>query len=224
MTEIGKNHGGKNGVREGGVDETILMEQGLKEALLSSQTRLRIAELISRRPRTLRELARLTRLSVPGVLRHIEAMNKVRLIHEERVVMKMLPVRKVYSLKGIKVIDFSVGDLSIFKVATGKASKVKGPRDLELLAMEILVGRRRIKEKARRLARAIDELVENEEMLTKRINGLELTDEERLVLLTTFTEETADDAERLLTRIQGMKDARRSIDKALAKAKHNVDK
>jgi hypothetical protein len=163
-------------------------------------------------------------MSVPGVLRHIEAMSKAGLINEERVEMRTLPVRKLYSLKGIKVMDFSMGDLTILKVTIDKPLVEKNTRDLESLAMEIFVGRRRIKEKVRRLARAVDELLVNEEMLANGIDDLQLPDEERLVLLTTFTEETADEAEKVLVRIQGMREARRSIDKALAKARRNVDK
>ena len=167
----------------------------------------------------MRELARLTGLSVPGVLRHLEAMGRAGLIQEKRVEVRTLPIRKVYSLKGMKVMDFSVGDLSILKVMTSRALKGGGVRDLQSLAMEILVGRRRIRDKARGFARAIDELAENERMLTAGIDELALTDEERLILLTVFTEETTDDAEWVLKRIQGMKDARRSIDGALARAK-----
>ena len=192
----------------------------LNEALLSSQTRLRIAELVSRRPRTLRELARLTGLSVPGVLRHIEAMSRAGLIREEKVSAESLPARKVFSLKGIRVMDFSVNDLTIFSVARDDARKgARGARDLEAQAMDILVSRRRIREKARRLARAIGDLEDQESALTRAIGSLKLTDEERLVLLTIFTEETVEDAERMLTRIQDMKEARRSIDKALSKVK-----
>ena len=192
----------------------------MNEALLSSQTRLRIAELVSRRPRTLRELARLTGLSVPGVLRHIEAMSRAGLIREEKVSAESLPARKVFSLKGIRVMDFSVNDLTIFSVARDDARKgARGGRDLEAQAMDILVSRRRIREKARRLARAIGDLEDQESALTRAIGSLKLTDEERLVLLTIFTEETVEDAERMLTRIQDMKEARRSIDKALSKVK-----
>ena len=204
---------------KGEANEGVPVADRLNEVLMSSQTRLRIAELVSRRPRSLRELARLTRLSVPGVLRHLEAMSKAGLIHEERVAPETLPVRKVYSLKGARVMDFSVGDLTIFKVAPEKVTRPRGPQDFEKLSMEILVGRRRIRDRARRLARLTDELLESEEVLTRGIDRLGLSDEERLILLTVFTEETTDDAERVLTRIQGMKEARRSIDKALAKVK-----
>lgn len=206
---------------EGGQGYTANLGYGrLNDVLLSSQTRLRIAELISRRPRTLRELAVLTRLSVPGVIRHIDALSKVGLVREEWVAAKALPARKVYSLKGMKVMDFSVNDLTIFKVAISKGGRrEKGARDIESQAMDILVTRRRIMERARRLARSIDDLEDQEEMLAKGIDDLGLTDEERLILLTIFTEDTVEDGERVLARIQGMKDARRSIDKALTKVK-----
>ena len=220
MSKTENNLADKGGASGGEVNETVSKKTRLGETLLSSPTRLRIAELISRRPRTLRELAKLTELTVPGVLRHIEAMGEAGLIQEKRV--RMLPSRKLYSLKGMRVMDFTVGDLSIFKVAKHKPVTEKGAQNLESLAMDIFVGRRRIREKAKRLARAMDELVENEEILAKGIDDLALTDEERLILLTIFTEETTDDAERVLMRIQGMKEARRSIDNALAKAKHNV--
>ena len=197
------------------------MEKRLAEALLSSPTRIKIAELVSRRPRTLRELARLTGVSVPGVLRHIEAMGKAGLIHADRLATKELPVRKVYSLQAVKVMDFSVGDLTILKVSAKKGTKVEAARSLERQAMDIMLGRRRVREKAKRLARAIDELGENEEILARSVEGLDLTDEERLVLLTVLTEETVGDAERVLVRIQGMREARRSIDEALATARRN---
>ena len=197
------------------------MEKRFAEALLSSPTRIRIAELVSRRPRTLRELAKLTGVSIPGVLRHIEAMGKAGLIHEDRLATKELPVRKVYSLQGVKVMDFSVGDLTILKVSAKKGTKVEAARSLERQAMDIMLGWRRVRDKAKRLARAIDELGENEEMLARSVEGLDLTDEERIVLLTVLTEETVGDAERVLVRIQGMREARRSIDEALATARRN---
>ncbi len=219
MTRAEKNTQEEGPVHEGEVNESEANSR-LNEVLLSSQTRLRIAELVSRRPRTLRELARLTSLSVPGVLRHIEALSKAGLIREERVATESLPARKVYSLKGLRVMDFSVNDLMILKVAKYDASRrAKAARDIEGQALDILLSRRRIREKARRLARSIDELEELETMLAKGIDNLKLTDEERLILLTIFTEDTVEDGERVLTQIQGMKEARRSIDKALAKVK-----
>jgi len=136
-----------------------------------------------------------------------------------------MPIRKLYSMNRIRVVDFSVGDLSIFKVTRPSYDRnAEGGPSLQWLATEILIGRRHIREKARRLARSIDELVENEEMLARAVDSLDVRDDERLILLTTFTEETAEDAETVLEKVQGLKDARRSIDKALAKAKRSGGK
>jgi predicted transcriptional regulator len=170
----------------------------------------------------LRELAKLTGLSVPGVLRHLDAMDRAGLVREVRVTSKQMPIRKLYSIHGIKVVDFSVGNLSIFSVSRPTAREsAQGSPSLHWLATEILIGRRRIREKAKRLARSIDELLENEESLASAIESLGADDDERLILLTMFTEETAEEAEAVLTKIQGLKDARRSIDKALGKAKQH---
>ena len=193
--------------------------------LLSSKTRLLIAELISRRPRTLRELSRLTGLSAPGVLRHLDAMSSAGLVREDRISAKELPVRKVYASRKFRVADFSVGDLSIVKVTRASSERVAaGTQEMDWLASEILVGRRRIRDRARRLARTIDEQVGNEERLVKSIEALRVSDEERFVLLTAFTEETLGEAAEVQTRIQGMKDARKAIERALAKARRSVGK
>ena len=47
------------------MDETKLGE------VVSSKARLIIADLVSRRPRTLRELSQVTGISVQGVLKHL---------------------------------------------------------------------------------------------------------------------------------------------------------
>ena len=145
------------------------------------------------------------------------------MIRETRMTSRLMPVRKLYSMKGMRVVDFSVGDLSIFKVAIPSQNKsVSEPSDLQWLATEIMIGRRRIREGARRLARSIDELVENEESLERAIESFKLDDDERLVLLTNFSEDTSEDAEAVLTRLQGLKDARKAIEGSLAKARRNV--
>lgn len=221
MPGVEKGTSDKGDGRWGGAVETVPIADRQKDVLVSSRTRLRIAELISRRPRTLRELAKLTSLSVPGVLRHLEAMDKAGLIEEERLATRTLPVRKVYSLKGMKVVDFSVGDLSILKVTAVNSARRRKPENLEGLAMEILVGRRRIRDKARRLARSIDDQVENEGKLIGGIGDIGLTDEERLILEVLLTEETVEDGVRVLSRFYGVED-RRSIDEALSKARRNV--
>ena len=223
MSKLEKTPGSRSARRRGeagGIVPTIVWPN---DALLSSKTRLQIAEMMSRRPRTLRELARSTRLSVPGVLRHLEAMSEAGFVHEQRLSTRSFPARKLYSLKGVRVMDFSVGDLSVFKVSAEKPAKSRNPSNLDSVSMEILVERRGIKEKARRLARAIDDLGENEDALVRGIGEMDLTEEERLILEVMLTEETLDDGVRILSRFYGIED-RRSIDKALVKAKRNVGK
>ena len=223
MPRVEDAQNGRSSDRRGEPGDAAAIASRAHDALMSSQTRLLIAETLSKRPRTLRELSKLTRLSVPGVLRHLEAMGKAGFIREEKLATRALPVRKMYSLKGIKVMDFSVGDTSIFRVTSDSTSKGRTPEDPELLSMEILVGRRAIREKARRLARSIDGLAETEGMLQRAIGGMNLTDIERLILEVVLTEETVEEGVRALSRFYGIED-RRSIDKALAKAKRNVGK
>jgi predicted transcriptional regulator len=199
-------------------------EDSLSSVFLSSKTRLRLAELMSIRPRSLRELAKLTGLTMPGVLRHLDALNKEGLITANRLSSRLIPVRKTYSLKGVRVIDLSTGDLSITKIS--KSDQRKGGSEkasLEWLASDVLVSRRRIREKSRRLARAIDEHLESESKLTRAIDALDLEDDERLIVLTAYTEETTNDAMEILES-EGMRDVRKSIDSALAKAKRIATK
>jgi len=198
------------------------VEKALLENVTSSRTRLRILSLMSQRPRTLRELAKLTDISVQGVLRHLKALDEMGLVQERTISSKEFPTRKLYSVKGVRVDDFSVEDLMVVKAS--KRSPVGSAQELpaegfEKLAGEILLDRRRIKDKAKRLARMIEGLAESETRLMKAIADLKLADDERLVLQTVFTEETLQEAEEILSRVQGLQNARRSIDKALAKAR-----
>jgi len=200
------------------------MGRELFSTITSSPTKLRIANLLSVRPRTLRELADLSGISVQGVLRHLNELDEMDLLSETTIKGSKMSTRKLYSLKESRVRDFSVGGLTIVKV-TEKPRVMKsqgGQATVESMASEILVGRRRVKDKARRLARTIDELMEDEDRLIQAIEDMKLDDEDRIVMQTLFTEDTLDEAERILSRIQGLPDARRSIDKALAEAKRNV--
>jgi len=194
----------------------------LTAEVLSSKTRLRILDLLSRRPRTLRELASSTGISVQGVLRHLEAMIGSGLIEEKDFRGNEFPVRKIYSLKGAHVSDFSAGNLTVVRAEQIHGVQSQGsvrPEELEMLSGDLLVRRRRIRQKAKRLARMIDELAEDEVRLIRSIDAMNLKDDEKLVIQTVFTEETLQDAENSLSKVQGLPGARRSIDRALAKAR-----
>ncbi len=196
------------------------MADGTLPAIIASATRLKISDLLSSRPRTLRELSYLTGVSVQGVLKHLSKLKELGLIEERKV--EVGGVRKVYSLRGFSVGDFSVGDLTVVKKSRVSPANVRSERpaeELEYLAEETMMLRRRIKDQTRRLGRIIEEMVENETRLKALIGSLPLSDEERLVIQTAFTEETLEDAAKAIGRNLGVREGRRSIDKALAKAK-----
>lgn len=192
---------------------------------LSSRTRLRIADLLSTRPRTLGELAELTGISIQGVLRHLRKLVEMGVVEERGVSLKGVNVRKVYLAKGVRVGDFSVGDLTVVKLSRNEpfpASSREPVADLEYLAEEVLLQRRRIKDQARKLGRMIDALVDDETKMDGLLRSLDLSESEKLVLQAVFTEDSLNEGERVLNRHYGLKDGRRSIEKALVEAKRSA--
>lgn len=192
------------------------------ESLVSSKPRLRIAALLSTRPRTLKELADLTGISVQGVLKHLDRIKETGILAEMKVKGGELGVRKVYYLKGVHIGDFSYGDLMVVK-ETAVPARPSGQRAslqaLEGLSEDILVQRVRIREESRRLGKMIDRLVGDETAVRAMIDSMRLRDDEKLVLLSVFTEENLEEAEKALSDHFGVIDARRSIDSALEKVK-----
>jgi len=91
----------------------------------------------------------------------------------------------------------------------------------EQMAADLIVQRRRVREQARRLGRAIDELVGYQGALESALEGLDLTQEERVILEVVLTEETIEDGRSVLSRYYGLED-RRSIDEVLSKARRIV--
>ncbi len=193
--------------------------------IISSRVRLKIADALSQRPRTLGELAYLTGISVQGVLRHLRLLEGLGVVEERKVSANAPKARRVYAAKGRAVGDFSHGDLTVAK-AVDKLNQNRPPRpgsDLEGMSAEVLIRRMRVKEEAKRLGRLIDELAEGQEELRSALDRMPLSEDERLILEVVLTEDTLEDGVRALSKFYGMED-RRSIDKALAKAKRNVGK
>lgn len=201
------------------MDETKLGE------VVSSKARLIIADLVSRRPRTLRELSQVTGISVQGVLKHLAKLEGLGLVEERRIAGGSV-ARKVYSSKGYHIGDFSDGGLMVVKTKPREwnAEAVTGPplRTLQALSEDTLVQRLRIREEARRLGRMIDELFGTEERLNGAIESIKLTDEERLVVRAYFGEETPEEAVEVLTKNFGIADARRTIERGLRKVRKDV--
>ena len=189
--------------------------------ILESKARLRIADAISVRPRTLKELADITGITVQAVLKHLEKLKELGVADEKGLSSTQLPARRVYAMKGFHVGDFSNGDLTIVKM-----SRVGGPEaptvqpgieELERLSEDFLVQRRRIREESRRLGRMIDSLVADEQRLSGLVGSLRLRDDEKLMLHAYFTEESAGEAEEGLREHYGLSDSRRAIDQVLRK-------
>lgn len=190
--------------------------------ILSSNPRLRIADALSVRPRTLGELASITGISVQGVLRHLKRLAQLGFVEERKLPVRTLKARAVYAAKSESVGDYSTSTLTIVKSTENLSSQTsRRGSDPERTAGEILLLRRRVRDQARRLGRMIDEVVEEQEALRATLDGMKLGPEERLVLEVVLTEETLTDGLRVLSRYYGIKD-RRSIDKALSKVKRSV--
>jgi len=177
---------------------------------------------VSLRPRTLRELADLTGISVQGVLKHLAKLKSLGLVSEMKLAAGALPVRKLYTIGDVRIGDFSHGDLTVVKISRF-SEQVAQPGDsvkeLEALAADAMVERRRIRDQARRLGRAIDDLVSTEARIGSLIRGLGLDDKDRLLLHTFFTEESLEDAERALREHYGMREAGRALEKAISRAR-----
>jgi predicted transcriptional regulator len=192
----------------------------LREVLVSS-VRFRIMDALSQRPRTLRELAYITGISVQGVLRHLGRLEKLGLVEEWRLSASVPKARKVYASKGAIIEDYSSDDLTVAKVVEGWPGPLRTQKpatDLEGMSAEVLLLRRRVKDETKRLARLIDEVAEGQEELEAALTNTSLSDDERLILKVVLTEETKEDGVRVLSRFYGIEDTG-SIDKALSKAR-----
>jgi DNA-binding transcriptional ArsR family regulator len=196
----------------------------LESEVLSSKIRLGIASALSLRPRTLGELADITGISVQGVIRHLKRLESLGLVDEKRMKARTPKARLVYVRGGLMIGDYTTGDLTVVKAMRTHPSGAPSAADSgtpEQMAADLIVQRRRVREQARRLGRAIDELVGYQGALESALEGLNLTQEERLILEVVLTEETIEDGRNVLSRYYGLED-RRSIDEVLTKARRIV--
>ena len=189
--------------------------------VMSSKTNLRIAALVSIRPRALSELAELVGVSIQAVLKHLKRLERLGIVQKEKIAGGGVSVRYVYAAKDYLVGDFSTGDLTIVKLSSRAREKVS-PKDplshLEFLAEEAIVQRRRIREEARKLGRLIGDLVDDEVRLDRTIDSMGLQAGERLILHALYTADSIDEGQKVLSKHYGLRDGRRSIDRVLAKA------
>ena len=154
-------------------------------------------------------------------------MEGLGLVEEKSVKSPGLAVRKVYATTGVRLGDFSVGDLTLVKLSRKPSAPAEEPDrrfDLEYLAEEAILRRRRIRDQTRRLGRMIDDLVEDESRIKAALDLMDLSDTERLILQVLFTEESLEEGGRVLLEHFGLQDGKKSIEKALSKARHQIKK
>ena len=160
-------------------------------------------------------------------MRHLEALKRLGLTEEHRVHAENLPIRKLYALRGLRVNDFSYGGLKVVSVGRPRTGQTQGKTTtatLETMAKDLLVRRREIRQRVKRLARAIEEFSEEEAEVVERVEAMDLSQEDRLVLETVFTEETVEEAEELLTRSHQVRNSRQLIEGAMSRARRNDKK
>lgn len=198
------------------------MARDLLPEVISSRARLKIADLISGRPRGLGELAAATGISAQGVLKHLKRLEDLGLVEEQDIRAPGLAVRKVYAAKGARLRDFSTGNLTLVKLSREISATAEGPDrapDLEYLSEEAILQTRRVRDQARRLGRMIDDLFGEEARIRAALESMDLSDTERLILDVLFSEESIEEGERVLQEHFGLKDGRGLMERALAKSR-----
>ena len=180
------------------------MENSDLEGVVASRTRLKIAHLLSTRPRTLGELAESTHTSVQAVLKHLGKLSQIGLVEELRLTKpKRLGIRKIYRVRKTLIGDYSLGNLmvvNLIQTAREETIPSKGGIDeLERLAGDSIIQKGRIRDQARRLERMIGELAGIESRLKDSIQKLPLNEEEKLVAYVMFTEDSGAEAVKVLS-------------------------
>ena len=167
--------------------------------------RLSIAELLSVRPRPLSELAEKTGISVQGVLKHLRKIADTGALKETELRgNKFLGIRKVYSLQSARVGSYSWDELMIAHFS-GQPTSPERPRagdlpELESIAVDIILQRRRIGNLAKRMERLIVELESSQERLEQEIRMHGMNGELELIALALFTEPSIQEAKEVLSK------------------------
>jgi len=201
------------------------MKPNVLSEVLSSRIKLSMLNALSLRPRTLGELADVTGISVQGVIRHLKRLESLGLVGEMRMKARTPRARIVYVWRGSRIGDYSNKDIIVVKATENLQSEtthLAWKATSEEMAGDLILGRRRVREQAKRLGREIDALVGYQEALDSMLDGQHLPQEDRLILGVLLTEETIDDGRKVLSEYYGLED-RRSIDEVLAKARRVVN-
>jgi len=198
------------------------------EELATSRMRLKIANLLSSRPATLSELSALTDMSVPGVLKHLKKIADQGILKEEGMKGgRYLKQRKLYSIERRKVADYSEGELLVAAVGVSMKEpprRVKDPYDeLDWLAKDIIILRRRARELSHRMQRVLEEVTEDESRISALVEGLSLAPDEKQIAYLIFTEDTPERVAGVLRDHYGCADpeaAMKAVDERIRRGRN----
>ena len=196
------------------------------EDIANSRARMTIASLISSRPRTLGELAETTGISVQGVLKHLKRLSDLGLLTTKSLHSgRHLRQRKLYYISTRKVAGYS--DEGMIVATLGEEAPSDGLvvddayGELDKLAQDIILLKRRARELSDRTKRMIEEVTENESRIARLIDGLKLTPEERQIAYLIFGDDGPEKARRILREHYGCRDpeeAMREVSEKLREA------
>ncbi|MGA2198521.1 MAG: helix-turn-helix domain-containing protein [Nitrososphaerales archaeon] len=192
------------------------------EDIANSRARLTIASLISSRPRTLGELAETTGISVQGVLKHLKRLSESGILKEKSLPSgKYLRPRKLYYIDTRRVADYSQGGMIVATLGNETSLgdlKVDDPyTELDRLAQDIILMRRRARELSERMKRMIEEVTENESRIARLIEGLNLSSEEKQIAYLIFGDDRPELARRVLKEHYGCKSPEKAIEDLVEK-------
>jgi predicted ArsR family transcriptional regulator len=181
------------------------------EEIANSRARLTIASLISSRPRTLGELAETTGISVQGVLKHLKKLSDSGMLKVKNIPAgRYLRPRKLYYIDTRRVADYSRGDMIVATLGDGRDGSLSDQTgsgdpyaELDRLAQDIIILRRRARELSIRMKRMTEEVTENESRIARLIEGLSLTPEEKQIAYLIFGDDRPEQARRILEEHYG---------------------
>jgi predicted transcriptional regulator len=200
------------------------MATSMIEQIVSSKTRLNMANLMSRRARTLAELSALIGISVQAVLKHANKLRSLGILGElELRGAKYLGYRKLYSVSGARVQHYDVGNTIVASVDKERGRYPSAGSnsfdEIEIAAEDLVITTRRVREQVKRTARLLEELSENQSRLDSIIDSFGLDDEEKLISSIIFTEDSNEAAEEILREYYGCKNPQDAIAATVAKMK-----
>jgi predicted transcriptional regulator len=192
------------------------------EEIASSRVRLRISDLLSSRPATLGELSALTGVSVQAVLKHLKKLDEEGILEEKTMKAgKYLKQRKLYYMSSRKIADYSEGELLVATlsrpVIDARAESKNADEELEWLAQDVVILRRRARELSHRMKRVLEEISEDQARIGALVDGLALSPEEKQIAYLIFAEDTPERARAVLREHYGCRDPEAAMRAVAAK-------